>query len=345
MKRIIVLASVIAVCGIGVYVYYTHQENANDKDIKIWVAGHRGLVGSAIVRELQAQGYTNLILKTHKELDLTNQAAVDAFYAAERPDWVIIAAAKVGGIGANATYPAEFIGENLVIAHNTIDGAYKAGVKKLLFLGSSCIYPRECPQPIKEDYLLTGPLEPTNEWYAVAKIAGLKLCQAYSKQHGVHYISLMPTNLYGPGDNFDLKNSHVLPALIRKFVDAKEQNLPEVVVWGTGTPRREFLYVDDLAKAVVWAMENYAGNQWLNVGTGEDCTIAELAHLVADAVGYQGAIVFDTTKPDGTPRKLLDVSRINVLGWKAQTTLSSGLKKAVDWYLEHRTDARGSKGE
>lgn len=307
-----------------------------DLHTKIWIAGHGGLVGSAIVRNLQARGYDNLILRTHAELDLCDSAAVQAFYEEEKPEYVFVAAAQVGGILANSTYPAKFIRNNLAIEENIIHHAYFSGVKKLLFLGSSCIYPRDCPQPIKEEYLLTGPLEPTNEWYAIAKIAGLKLCQAYTKQYGARFISLMPTNLYGPGDNFNLHNSHVIPALIKKFVEAKTDNQPEVVLWGTGTPRREFLYVDDLADAAVWAMQSYEENQWLNVGTGEDLTIMEVAQMISDIVGYQGQIVLDTSKPDGTPRKLLDVSKINSLGWKATTDIRSGLEKAIQWYLENR---------
>ena len=308
---------------------------------RIWVAGHMGLVGSAIVREYQAQGYDNLILRTHKELDLTDAAAVKAFYAQEKPEYVVVAAARVGGIGANSTYPANFIYENLAIELNVINGAREACVKKLLFLGSSCIYPRACPQPMKEEYLLTSPLEPTNEWYALAKIAGLKLCQAYSKQYGLNFISLMPTNLYGSRDNFDLYNSHVLPALIRKFVDAQEQGNPEVILWGTGKVRREFLFVDDLAKAVVWAMNEYQENQWLNVGTGEDCTIDEIARMIADIIGYKGTIVYDIQKPDGPERKLLDVTKIHAYGWYAQTSLREGLEKTIAWYREHRQNVRG----
>jgi len=287
------------------------QAEMEDLHAKIWVAGHGGLVGSAIVRNLEARGYDTLLLRTREELDLCDSEAVRAFFNAERPEYAFIAAAKVGGILANATYPAQFLRENLAIEKNIIHQAYLHGVKKLLFLGSSCIYPRDCPQPIKEEYLLSLPLEPTNEWYAVAKIAGLKLCQAYNKQYQTRFISLMPTNLYGPGDNFDLATSHVLPALIRKFAEAKEKNLPEVVLWGTGMPRREFLFVDDLADAAIWAMQSYEGSEWLNVGTGQDLTILELAQLIASAVGYQGKIGFDHSKPDGTPRKLLDVLKIN----------------------------------
>jgi len=311
---------------------------AADLDAKIWVAGHNGLVGSAIVRQLKKEGYSNLILKNRSELDLTDAAAVEAFYAEEKPEYVFVAAAKVGGIWANSQHPAEFIGENLAIEQNVITGAHRAGVSKLLFLGSSCIYPRECPQPIKEKYLLTGPLEPTNEWYAIAKIAGLKLCQAYWNQYGSRFISLMPTNLYGPGDNFNLNSSHVLPALIRKFIEAKAQNQGEVTVWGSGRPMREFLFVDDLAQAAVWAMNHYEENEWINVGTGEDVSIGDLARMIADVIGYEGKIVFDSSKPDGTPRKLLDVSKINSLGWKAQTDLRDGLKKTIEWYMEHREE-------
>lgn len=323
----------IAAC---LFLLHIPSEAAMELDAKIWVTGHTGLVGSAIVRNLQANGYQNLVLVDHESLDLCDQAAVNAFYSQEKPDYVIIAAAKVGGIHANSTFPAEFISVNLAIERNLIHGAYLAQVKKLLFLGSSCIYPRECPQPIKEEYLLTLPLEPTNEWYAIAKIAGVKMCQAYSRQYGVKFISLMPTNLYGPGDNYDLNNSHVLPALIRKFVEAQESGKSEVVIWGSGRPMREFLYVDDLAKAVVWSMNNYEEEQWLNVGTGEDVTILQLAQMIAESTGYSGRIVFDSSKPDGTPRKLLDVSKINSLGWKAETSLSEGLKKTINSYKEQR---------
>lgn len=310
------------------------------REAKIWVAGSNGLVGSAIVRKLNEYGYHNITLKSHAQLDLTNQQAVEAFYEEEKPEYVFVAAAKVGGILANATFPADFISTNLAIERNIIHGAYLAHVKKLLFLGSSCIYPRDCPQPIKEEYLLTGSLEKTNEWYAVAKIAGLKMCQAYSQQYEVKFISLMPTNLYGPGDNFDLNASHVIPALIRKFIDAHEQGKPQVEVWGSGTPKREFLYVDDLADASIWAMNHYEGNEWLNVGTGEDLSIAELARLISETIGFKGTIVFDKTKPDGTPRKLLDVSKINNLGWKASTSLPKGIEKSINWYKEHRQEAR-----
>jgi GDP-L-fucose synthase len=310
------------------------------KDAKIFVAGHRGLVGSAIVRHLEHQGYTNLVLRSRKETDLTDSAAVTTLFETERPEYVFLAAAKVGGILANSSYPADFIRDNLAIQLNIIDAAYKHGAKKLEFLGSSCIYPKLAPQPMKEEYLLTGALEPTNEWYAVAKIAGIKLCQAYRQQYGFNAISLMPTNLYGPGDNFDLKNSHVLPALIRKFHEAKVDGRKEVVIWGTGTPRREFLHVDDLASAAVFLMERYDGSEIVNVGVGEDVTIAELADLVKRIVGFEGNLVFDTTKPDGTPRKLLDVERLTRLGWRPATTLEQGIASTYEWFLTHVESAR-----
>lgn len=306
-----------------------------EKTAKVYVAGHRGLVGSAIVRRLTERGYGNLLLRSHAELDLRDQAATLGFLRAEQPEWVFVAAAKVGGILANNTRPAEFIYENLIMAANLIHGAYAAGVKKLLFLGSSCIYPRLAPQPLREEYLLSGPLEPTNEWYAVAKIAGIKLCQAYNSQYGTDYISVMPTNLYGPGDNFDLTSSHVLPALIRKFYEAKLAGSPAVTVWGTGLPRREFLHVDDLADACVFLMERYQGSEIVNIGTGEDLTIAELAELVRDVVGYGGRIVYDPTKPDGTPVKRLDVSRLTALGWRYRIALRAGIETTYAWYLAH----------
>jgi GDP-L-fucose synthase len=301
---------------------------------KIYVAGHRGLVGSAIVRRLRGLGYTNLVQRNRFELNLLNEKAVTEFFAAERPEYVFLAAAKVGGILANETYPAEFLAENLRIQINIIDSAYRHGTSKLQFLGSSCIYPKLAPQPIKEEYLLTGPLEPTNEWYAIAKIAGIKLCQAYRKQYGFNAISLMPTNLYGPGDNFDLQSSHVLPALIRKFHEAKAEGRPEVVVWGTGLPRREFLHVDDLASAAIYLMLNYNEPEIVNVGTGADISIADLARLVQRTVGFSGNLVFDTSKPDGTPRKLLDVSRLTALGWRAQVGLEDGIQSTYAWFLE-----------
>ena len=301
-------------------------------DSRVYVAGHRGLVGGAIVRELAARGIANVIARTSAELDLRDQRAVSAFFAAERPEYVFLAAARVGGIHANNVYPAEFIRDNLLIQANVIDAAYRNSCKKLLFLGSSCIYPKLCPQPIKEEYLLTGPLEPTNEWYAIAKIAGIKMCQAYRRQYGLDAISAMPTNLYGPGDNFHLEDSHVLPALIRRFHEAKEAGAPEVAVWGTGTPRREFLYVDDLAEALVFLMQEYSEEEHINVGCGQDVTIVELAKLVAEVVGYEGRIVTDLAKPDGTPQKLLDVGRIKALGWRAKTDLRDGVEKTYGWY-------------
>ena len=299
----------------------------------IFVAGHRGLVGSAIVRRLEMGGYRNLILETRSELDLTDQAAVRSFFEARRPDCVILAAAKVGGIMANSTCPADFIHQNLATEVNVIHQAWLSGVKKLLFLGSSCIYPRLAPQPIREESLLTSALEPTNEAYAIAKIAGLKMCEYYNRQHGARFISAMPTNLYGPGDNFDLETSHVLPAMVRKFHEAMERGDRTVTLWGSGTPRREFLYVDDLADACVFLMENYEGAEFVNVGTGTDVTIRELAELVRRTTGFRGEVVWDGTKPDGTPQKLLDVSRMKALGWSASVGLEDGLKRTYDWYV------------
>lgn len=305
-------------------------------DSKIYVAGHRGLVGSAIVRKLEEKGYTNLVYRTSKELDLRDKMAVDNFFAEEKPEFVFLAAAKVGGIVANNEYPADFIRDNLLIQTNIIDAAYRNDVKKLLFLGSTCIYPKMAPQPLKEEYLLTGELEPTNDAYAIAKIAGIKMCQSYNRQYGTEYISVMPTNLYGENDNFDLHTSHVLPALIRKFHEAKESNAPFVEVWGTGTPKREFLYSDDLADACVFLINNYSGNEIVNIGVGEDLPIKELAEKIKDVIGYEGEIQFDTTKPDGTPRKLVDVTKLNSLGWKAATSLEEGLKKAYQWFLDNQ---------
>jgi GDP-L-fucose synthase len=307
---------------------------------RIYVAGHRGLVGSAIVRALQQRGHTHLVLKTHAELDLTSQADVQRFFAAERPEVVIMAAARVGGIHANNSRPALFIRDNLLIQDNVIDAAHRSGVGKFVFLGSSCIYPKLCPQPIKEDYLLTGPLEPTNEWYAIAKIAGVKMCQAYRREFGFNAISLMPTNLYGPGDNFDLQNSHVLPALIRRFHEAKVRGDQSVTLWGTGTPRREFLHVDDLADAVLHLLQSYNAEPIVNIGWGEDVTIRELADVVMSAIGYKGTIQFDASKPDGTPRKLLDVSRLTGLGWQAKISLKSGVERTYAWFKEHFAEAR-----
>lgn len=320
-----------------------------NKNVKIYVAGHRGLVGSAIVRRLLAAGHSpqSLVLRTHSELDLTDQKATETFFAQEKPDYVFLAAAKVGGIHANNTYPAEFIRDNLAIQTNVIHAAYQNNVKRLLFLGSSCIYPRDCPQPIKEEYLLTGPLEPTNRPYALAKIAGIEMCWSYNRQYGTQYLAVMPTNLYGPGDNYHPQNSHVIPALIRKFHEAKQASASEVVVWGTGTPRREFLYNEDMADACVFLLglpdeqfqpllaadRNDGLPPVLNIGVGEDVTIAKLAEFVKEVIGYRGELSFDTSKPDGTPRKLMDVSRLNVLGWRANTDLKNGIGSAYDSFL------------
>lgn len=309
-----------------------------DKNSKIYVAGHRGLVGSALVRVLEKEGYSKIIKKTREELDLLNQAEVDLFFAREKPDYVFLSAAKVGGILANKERPADFIYENLMIETNIINSAYKNNVKKLLFLGSSCIYPKFAEQPIKEEYLLTGALEETNAPYAIAKIAGIALCQAFNKQYGTKYISVMPTNLYGPNDNFDLESSHVLPAMLRKFDDAKRINKKEVVLWGTGMPKREFLHVDDLADACLFLMNNYDESEIVNIGTGEDLSIKELAQMIKEVVGYNGDIVWDSTKPDGTPRKLLDVSKLNSIGWKHKTELADGLKSTYEWYLDNKND-------
>ena len=298
------------------------------------MAGHRGMVGSAVVRCLREQGYEQLILRDRSQLDLRNPAKVDAFFESEKPEYVFLSAARVGGIWANANHPAEFIYENLAIAINVIHSAHRFGVKKLLNLGSSCIYPRDAPQPLKEEYLLTGLLEPTNEPYAIAKIAAIKLCEAYRRQYGCDFVSLMPTNLYGPGDNFDLQTSHVLPALIRKFFEAAKEGRGSVEVWGTGSPRREFLFVDDLAEACVFVMNRYSGESFLNVGWGEDVSIAELARLVADVVGFGGKIEFDTAQPDGTPRKLLDVGKLTALGWRPKVVLRDGVRKTLETFLE-----------
>ena len=306
-----------------------------EKNAKIYVAGHRGLVGSAIVRGLKAKGYTNIIGRTHKELDLMDGVAVEEFFKTEKPENVFLAAAKVGGIYANSTYPADFIFQNLQIQQNVIGNAFKYNVKKLMFLGSSCIYPKMCPQPIKEEYLLSGYLEETNEGYALAKISGLKMCQFFNKQYGTNYISVMPTNLYGPYDNFSGINSHVMPALIRRFHEAKINNAPEVVVWGSGTPLREFLYSEDMADACIYLMETYEGNDFFNIGTGKEITIKGLAELIKEVVGYEGKIVWDSTKPDGTPRKLLDVSRLEKAGWKYKMELKDGVKEAYKWFLEN----------
>jgi GDP-L-fucose synthase len=307
---------------------------------KIFVAGHTGLVGSSVLRALRREGFNNLIVRAHRELDLTEQSAVRKFFDDERPDAVVMAAARVGGIYANNAHPAVFIRDNLLMQDNVIDSAYRSGVGKFLFLGSSCVYPKLAPQPIKEEYLLTGPLEPTNEWYAIAKIAGLKMCQAYRREFGFKAISLMPTNLYGPGDNFDLTDSHVLPALIRRFHDAKLRDDASVVVWGTGTPRREFLHVDDLADAVVFLLKSYDDERIINIGWGQDVTIRELAEIVMSITAYKGSLVFDSSKPDGTPRKLLDVSRLNEIGWRPRIPLREGVESTYAWFREHARDAR-----
>ena len=311
-----------------------------NKDARVFVAGHRGLVGSAIVRRLRALGFGQLLLADRGELDLTRQSRVEEWFAAHRPEVVIMAAARVGGILANNSYAAEFIHDNLAVQTNVIDAAWRHGARKLTFLGSSCIYPKHAPQPMNEDCLLTGPLEPTNEWYAIAKIAGIKMCQAYRRQYGFDAIALMPTNLYGPGDNFSLENSHVLPALMRKFHEAMRAHSGSVVVWGTGTPRREFLYVDDLADAVVFLTQRYSEAGPINVGVGADVTIRELAELIGGIVGFRGELVFDTTKPDGTPRKLLDVSRLHGLGWRATTTLAAGLRATYEWVCANEAQLR-----
>jgi len=305
---------------------------------KIYIPGHRGMVGSAINRKLESKGYQNLLTRTHSELDLTNQQAVNEFFEEMRPEYVFLAAAKVGGIMANSMYPAEFIYENLMIEANVIHAAYTNSVKKLLFLGSSCIYPKLAPQPLKEEYLLTGELEVTNEAYAIAKIAGIRLCKHYNEQYGTNFISVMPTNLYGPDDNYDPETSHAMAALIRRFHDAKVNDTSQVVVWGTGSPMREFLHVDDMADACVYLMENYDISdigEFVNIGVGEDLTIRDLAELIKGIVGYEGEIVFDTSKPDGTPRKLLDVTKLHNLGWQAKISLEGGIKQAYNWYTDH----------
>jgi GDP-L-fucose synthase len=311
-----------------------------NKAAPIFVAGHRGLAGSAIQRRLNALGYTNLITRTRGELDLRDQAAVDAFFASARPHTVILAAARVGGIHANDSRAAEFIGENLLIQTHVIDASHRYDVKKLVFLGSSCIYPRLAPQPMKEEYLLSGPLEPTNQWYAIAKIAGLKMCQAYRRQYGLDAICLMPTNLYGPGDNFSELDSHVLPALIRRFHHARVSGADSVTLWGTGRPRREFLHADDLAGAVGLLLETYSAEDPINVGCGSDVSIAELARLIADTVGFRGRIAFDSSKPDGAPRKLLDVSRITHMGWRPGIALAEGIAQTYAWFAEHLDTVR-----
>ncbi len=324
------LKLMIALCVLNQSVFAIMPQNA-----KIFVAGARGLVGSALVQELQHQGYTNLLTPSSSELDLRDQHAVNNFFAQEKPEYVFVAAAKVGGIGANSWYPADFGYENLIIACNVIHAAYQHQVTKLLYLGSSCIYPRDCPQPIKEEYLLSGYLEETNKPYALAKIAALVLCQAYNTQYGTRFITCMPTNLYGPGDNFHLQNSHVLPALIAKMHQAKMNNQEEVILWGTGMPRREFLHVHDCVQALIYLMNYYDDNETVNIGSGIDCTIKELACLVKEVVGFQGNLVFDSTKPDGTPRKLLDVSRMTQWGWSATISLKEGIESTYQWYLDN----------
>ena len=313
----------------------------DDTGAKVYVAGHRGMVGSAIVRALKRAGFANILTRTSAELDLRRQAEVEDFFAQERPDYVFLAAARVGGILANDNYPADFIYDNLTIETNVIHAAHRIGVKKLLFLGSTCIYPKLAPQPLKEEYLLTGPLEPTNEWYAVAKIAGIKLCQAYRKQYGDDFISAMPTNLYGPEDNFDLEKSHVVPAMMRKMHEAREQGKAEVPLWGTGKPLREFLHVDDLAGALLFLMQHYSDAEHINVGVGQDLSIRELAQTIARVVGYEGELAFDPGKPDGTPRKLVDTRKINALGWNPRIGLEEGLRDTYRWYLENRDRLRG----
>ena len=309
-----------------------------DKNAKVFIAGHRGLVGSAIWRKLHEQGFTQLIGKTRAELHLLDAKAVDQFFAQEKPAYVFDAAAKVGGIHANNTYPAQFLFENLQIQNNLIHAAYVAGVKKFLFLGSSCIYPKLAPQPMKEESLLTGTLEPTNEWYAIAKIAGIKMCQAYRRQYGCDFISAMPTNLYGPNDNYDLQNSHVLPALIRKFHEAKASGQPEVICWGTGSPLREFLYSDDLAEACIFLMQNYSEEQFINVGSGTEISIKELSEMVGRITGYHGKIVWDAAKPDGTPRKLMDSSRLFALGWRPRVNLEEGIRRAYEDFSQKNSN-------
>lgn len=312
-----------------------------DRQAKIYLAGHNGLVGSNVLKKLEQEGFTNIITRSSKELDLRSQNEVNHFFEEEKPDYVILAAAKVGGIVANRDYPAPFIYDNLMISSNVIHASYQFGVKKLLFLGSSCIYPRECAQPMREEYLLNGYLEKTNEPYAIAKIAGIKLCESYNRQYGTKFFSCMPTNLYGINDNFDLETSHVLPALLRKMVEAKERGDPTMTVWGTGRVKREFLYVEDLAEAIVFLMDHYEGKTHVNVGTGVDVSISELAELIKEIVGYQGELVYDSAKPDGTPRKWLDVSLLREMGWEARTSLRKGILKTLEWYLENREHSRG----
>ncbi|MGY8957501.1 MAG: GDP-L-fucose synthase family protein [Alphaproteobacteria bacterium] len=311
-----------------------------DKNAKIYIAGHRGLVGRALMRQLNAQGYENIVTSTRDQVDLTDQAAVRVFFAAEKPEYVFDAAAVVGGIQANDQYPADFIGGNLMIQTNLIDTAYRSGAKKLLFLGSTCIMPRDAPQPMKEEYMLTGPLEETNQWYAVAKIAGIKMCQAYRRQYGFDAISVQPTNLFGIGDNFDYETSHMPAALIRKMHDAKTNGDEEAVIWGTGTPRREIMYVDDMANACIFLMQNYSGEDFVNIGVGDDISIKDFAEMIAEVVGFEGRFTYDTSKPDGTPRKLVDVTRLTGLGWTSQISLREGVERTYAWFLENEDSLR-----
>lgn len=316
-----------------------------EQDAKIYVAGHRGLVGQALVRQLNAQGHANIVTRTSAELDLTEQAAVREFFDMERPDYVLDAAAIVGGIMANEKYPADFIAGNLKIQTNLIDTAYRAGAKKMLFLGSTCIMPRDAPQPMKEEYMLTGPLEETNQWYAVAKIAGIKMCQAYRRQYGFDAISVQPTNLFGIGDNFDYETSHMAPAMIRRMHEAKLSNAENVVIWGTGTPKREIMFADDMADACVYLMKTYSDEPFVNIGTGEDISITDFATLVADVVGYTGSFEYDASRPDGTPRKLVDVSRLNKLGWQSKISLREGVERTYAWYIENVDNLRTLKAD
>jgi len=335
MKKILLLTMIsIALLHYGLSNAVEHK--TMQKNSKIYVAGHTGLVGSAIIRKLKSMGLNNIVTRTSKELDLREQKKVKRFFEEEKPEFVFLAAGKVGGIKANNDYPANFIYDNTMILTNIIHSAYLYGVKKLIFLGSSCIYPKMCPQPIKEEYLLTGPLEPTNDAYAIAKINGIKMCQSYNKQYGTNFIMCMPTNLYGPNDNFDLKNSHVLPALMRKFYEAKKENKKNVVVWGTGSPYREFLHVDDLADAILFLMENYSGSEIVNIGTGKDLTIKQLALAIKKTVQFEGDLVFDTSKPDGTPKKQLNVDKLTEIGWTAKISLEDGLKETLKWCIKNK---------
>ncbi len=316
-----------------------------EKDAKIYVAGHKGLLGSTIVHKLKEERYSDIVIRAHCELDLTQQLEVEKFFKKERPQYVVLCAAKVGGIKANRSYPGEFLYENLAIQINAMHASWKYRVKKLLFFGSACSYPRQCPQPMKEEYLLSGYLEPTNEFYAVAKIAGIKMCEAYNRQYGTNFICAIPTNIYGPHDNFDLQGSHVVPALIRKFHEAKIKKLPSVTIWGSGTPRREFIYVDDVADACVFLMQYYDKSEIINIGVGEGMSIRELAYIVKEIVRYDGEIIFDTSKPDGTPRKMLNVSKLNNFGWKATTSLKEGIRKTYQWWMEHKEQIDSGREE